>query len=368
MDTDPRGVLFVGNFESDVGWAWPFIEDLWLEIARHPALEDHVFHVIYWVVREISPRLRSAGWEITERSFPGDLADLRTFLRARRIRVVYLSDRAFCSPVYALCRAAGVETIIVHDHSPGLQEEPGPVRGALKSAVCRLPWVPCDAAFGVGPFVVDRIRRVNRLPRARIHRVTNGIDPGPEPPARPPSDTVRLITAARADVYKGIDFAVDVMAEVVLNRGLDEVRYEFCGEGPDLEAFRERAGARGVDHVIEFPGLVADVPARLARADVALHPSKGEALSLAILEYMRAGLPVIVPDNRSVNSPLRDGVDAVFYREGDVASAADAVEALVRDRDRRLALGRQARRSQVENFSRENMLDELRRALSATLG
>ena len=364
--TEP-GVLFVANFRSDVGYAWRFIEELWLAIARHPRLAGHRFHVAFPVVGTVSPQLREGGFEIHERAFPGDLRDLGSFLRRHRIRVVYLSDRPFCSWIYGLCRLHGVKTVIVHDHSPGTRQPPGPVRGIAKSLACRSPALRCDAGFGVGAFVVDRMVEVNRMPRERVFRVTNGIEPGPPPEPRPESDGVRIITVARATEYKGIDLALDAMAELVHRRGRRDVRYELCGDGPDLERFRRRAEEARLGEFVEFPGLVSDVPRRLARADVAFHPSRGEALSLAILEYMRSGLPVVVSDNPSVNSPLTDGVDARFYPEGDAKAAATVLEELVVDRALRLEMGRAARRSLEEGFTRANMLRELDEAISAAL-
>ena len=366
--TTRSSVLFVGNFESDVGYAWRFIEGLWIEVAAHPALHGHDVQVVFPAVTEISDLIQAMGWPVHEVAFPGSLREDLRFLRKHRVEVIYLTDRAFGSPRYALYRLAGVKTIIVHDHTPGLRDEPGFFRGLLKSALRRIPMVSCDAAFGVGRFIVDRIARVGRLPTSRIFKVTNGIEPGDSPPPRPPREAVRIITSSRADAYKRIDFAIDVIAELVVNRGFANLRYTLCGHGPDLEAFKHRAVDKGVAHVVDLPGRVDDVPERLLEADIALHPSRGEALSLAILEYMRAGLPVVVSDNPSVNSPLDEGVDSLFYREGDVSAAADALERLVSDPGLREELGRHGRRHMVERYSRDHMLAELRTALTAVLG
>lgn len=358
-------VLFVGNFASGVGYAWRFIEDLWIKIAEHPALADYEMRIVFRKITTVSEKLRSVGWATHELAVPGPLlAELR-FLREHRVEVMYLTDRPFWSPRYLLYRWAGVKTIIVHDHTPGLRSSSGSIRAALKRLARSVPGMSCDAAFGVGRFIVDRIIRVGGLPPSKVHRVTNGIPPGDPPPPRTRGETVRIITVSRADQYKRIDFAIDVMAELVVARGVEGVHYVFCGDGPDLESFKQRASARGVSHVIEFAGRVSDVPERLLEADIAIHPSRGEALSLAILEYMRAGMPVVVSDNPSVNSPLAEGVDAFFFREGDVSSAADVLERLIDDPDLREEMGRQARRRMEEGYSRANMLAELETALSS---
>ena len=364
LDARPS-VLFVGNFESNVGYAWRFIEEIWVEIAAHPALAKYEPRVAFPAIQGVSERLEATGWPTYEIAFPGSLREELRFLREHRVEVLYLTDLTFASARYVWYRLAGVKTIIVHDHTPGLRDVPGAVRALLKSAACRAPLMSCDAAFGVGRFIVDRMARAARMPASKVFLVTNGLEPGPPPPARPERSVVHMVTASRADVYKRIDFAIDVMAELVVSRGVTNLRYTLFGHGEDLEAFVQRAIDKGVAHVTDFPGQVDDVPERLLEADIAIHPSRGEALSLAILEYMRAGLPVVVSDNPSVNSPLEDGVDSLFYHEGDVVAAADAVERLIRDRALREEMGRQARRRMVAGHSRDRMFAELRTALSS---
>ena len=84
---------------------------------------------------------------------------------------------------------------------------------------------------------------------------------------------------------------------------------------------------------------------------MAFHPSRGEGLSLAILEFMCARLPVVVSDFSSVRAPVVDGVTGVVYRREDREDACRAIAALVEDAELRKRMGEAARRRVEERFS-----------------
>ena len=65
------------------------------------------------------------------------------------------------------------------------------------------------------------------------------------------------------------------------------------GEAAAGEALREVFAARGLTDRVRVAGTVTDVPAVLAAADVLLAPSAWEGLSVAQLEALAAGLPVV---------------------------------------------------------------------------
>lgn len=117
-----------------------------------------------------------------------------------------------------------------------------------------------------------------------------------------------------------------------------------------------------------FHGAVSNVAAKLEPCDIAFHPSKGEAMSLAILEYMRAGLPVVASNNPSVSSTLEHDHDSVIYQEGIVESAVDALLWLINSSEYRSRLGKCGQSRVEKEFSTEAMLNRFRGALSTVAG
>ena len=88
---------------------------------------------------------------------------------------------------------------------------------------------------------------------------------------------------------------------------------------------------------------------QLAAADVFLHTSVYEAFSMAIVEAMAAGLPIVTTRSGVAIDYLEHGRDALIVPVGDAAAIVSAIEPLLDDRARREALGQAAQR-QARSF------------------
>lgn len=125
-----------------------------------------------------------------------------------------------------------------------------------------------------------------------------------------------------------------------------------AGDGP-LRPQVEQAARVGTARVL---GRRRDVPRLLAAADLFLHTSRREGLSLSLLEAMAHGLAPLVRE-------LPENVEAVgdsgtAYRDRD--GLVDALRRLAADAVEREELGRRARRRVEEHFTAERMVAETR--------
>lgn len=97
-------------------------------------------------------------------------------------------------------------------------------------------------------------------------------------------------------------------------------------------------------------GLVDDLPAYLAGADIAVAPiQSGSGTNLKILEYLASGVPVVTTPIGAEGLPLRDGREAVIV--DDLDRMADAVEHLVADDATARRLSEAGRELAVAEFS-----------------
>lgn len=163
-----RGALAVGNFDSNVGYAWRLMESLWCDLARVMQTPGHKMHVCFPSISVVPPCLVEHGYQahtldFTSRSLPDVIKQLK-FIRRHAIELVYFTDAHTASFRYLLFRLAGVKQIIVHDHTPGVRTPPGLMKRAYKSLLNRLPLVSCTACFAVSPYVAERLHRVNCVP------------------------------------------------------------------------------------------------------------------------------------------------------------------------------------------------------------
>jgi len=342
-------ILCVGNFDSGTGYAWKLIEHLWTVAAEVGDEAGLSTLACYPTLSEINPVLNKAGIVIKQhwletKSISRCFKSLQ-FIRKNKIRYLYLSDRATLSRCYFMYRLAGVKKIIVHDHTPGHRPAVTGIKKAVKTLINYLPWITVDYAIGVSPYVCERLALVNRVPEKKILSVTNGIDDCSNVKKYPVSseELVRLVTVARVNYYKGVDFAIHSIHQLVQHCQITNIQYDVIGDGPELDTFKALVKTLGIEAYVNFLGKQSGVAALLPEYDIAFHPSKGEAMCLAIVEYMRAGLPVIVSTNPSVNSILQENKDSVFFQEGELSSAVDCLSGLVKDATLRQELGLSAR-------------------------
>jgi len=125
-----------------------------------------------------------------------------------------------------------------------------------------------------------------------------------------------------------------------------------------LEAIRAMSTRQRFElHVVtgqplpERPGLVVhrgvlpnSAPLyRLFRdADAFVLPSRGECLSVALMEAGAAGLPIVATDVGALREAARHGENALLVRSGDARALRGALEAIVDDESLRARLGASA--------------------------
>jgi glycosyltransferase involved in cell wall biosynthesis len=363
----PRTLHLVGNWPSDTGYAWHFIEELWIALARaHPGRTILTFPKL----NGLSPALRAAGIEVIEFAF--DLKkpeELARFAKHHNVGHLYLSDQAYASPVYRRLRRAGVETITMHDHTPGTMTVPTGMKALAKALKVRLQG--CDAYLATTPHVVRRHIEVVRAPRSRCYLAPNGVDANPYTRAqstirqelgigRP--ETVLVVSCSRAAPIKRIEVIIEA-AERLKHR---DVLFIHLGKGSDIphwETLQRLIRDKGLTN-FRLLGDRDDVPRVLPGCDIAVHAAQGEVgYSLATLEAMAAGLPCIVRDDPSVSGCIVPGETGLVFRSLDdlVTALAELMELPAR----RVRLGAQAREAVLTRYRRA---DTIAKTVSAVMG
>jgi glycosyltransferase involved in cell wall biosynthesis len=165
-----------------------------------------------------------------------------------------------------------------------------------------------------------------------------------------PPDAPLIVAVSRHDPRKGVDVLLAAL-RLLRHRG---VPFRAClvGEGSMLAAHRSIAARAGFGESVVLTGLVPDTAPYLAAADVFVLPSRREQSgSLALIEALQAGLPVIASGVDGLLEDLRDGTDALLVAPGDAESLALALERLIGDRALREALAAEGRRTFARRFS-----------------
>jgi len=135
-------------------------------------------------------------------------------------------------------------------------------------------------------------------------------------------------------------------------------RLLLIGDGPDRAEIEAAIRAAGLDEHIELAGVSGEVPRLLASAQIGALVSRQEGFPLAVIEAMRAGLPVVASDVGGVREAVEDGVTGLLVNRGDAEGLAQALTRLLSDRALRRSLGAAARSTYEQRFTAAEMVSK----------
>lgn len=118
-----------------------------------------------------------------------------------------------------------------------------------------------------------------------------------------------------------------------------KIHYLLCGKGDLLKELQSLARANGVEKNVHFLGYRNDVVDICSQADLFALPSLHEGLSVASLEAMYCGIPVVISDIRGVRDYLMDGENGYICGVQDVDAYAAAIRKLKNDPELRRKMG-----------------------------
>lgn len=119
----------------------------------------------------------------------------------------------------------------------------------------------------------------------------------------------------------------------------DKLHYLICGKGDLLEELQTLAKENGTEKNVHFLGYRMDVVDICSQANVFVLSSLHEGLSVASLEAMYCGLPVVISDIRGVRDYLVDGENGFICGVQDVDAYAAVITKLMGNAELRKQMG-----------------------------
>ena len=129
-----------------------------------------------------------------------------------------------------------------------------------------------------------------------------------------------LVTIGNLEFVKNHRYMLRVLAEA--KRAGRSYTLDIFGEGPCRGDLEQQARALGLEDQVRFRGFHRDMREFLPGYRVCLHASYSESSSLAIMEAMAAGLPIVAGNIGPISELCDDGVEARFWSLDDPAQAA----------------------------------------------
>lgn len=115
---------------------------------------------------------------------------------------------------------------------------------------------------------------------------------------------------------------------------------------------------------IKITGFMDDVLPYLHAMDIFVLPSLTETSSLATMEAMSVGLPVIATKVGYVKEYIKDKENGLFFPKQNELVLALKLEKLINDKKERIRLGKKARSTALEKFSWDATAENIMKVLS----
>jgi glycosyltransferase involved in cell wall biosynthesis len=216
-------------------------------------------------------------------------------------------------------------------------------------------------------FTAETVSRSFGLSRRRFRVVHKAVDTSVfQRPIELPADPMlgwsrgsRLVFVGADWRRKGLDVLITALADLAgrgVNATLAIVGPDACDR--DLNALIDAQGLRESVHLVGRASR--DVLTTYCwHSDVFVLPSRREALGVAVLEGMAAGLPIVATKTGGIPEMVRSGTEGYLVEPGSAQELAAALRRVLDDPQRRLGMGTAGIR-RAREFSAEAMTSAIR--------
>ncbi len=229
---------------------------------------------------------------------------------------------------------AGVRVVATNHFMPENLIEHTPFPRFTFPLVTALAWKDCTRLYRKCAALTTPTKRAAEYLESKtglrhVHAVSCGIRMSDYAPDFEQKPDRRIVFCGRITGEKLLPDLVEAVAR--LPRSLD-AQLDLVGEGDQRRALEQLAARLGVADRVHFPGRVSDEELRriLTRATVFAMPSTAELQSIATMEGMASGLPVVAADAMALPHLVKDGENGWLFPPRDVAALADRLERVLR--------------------------------------
>jgi glycosyltransferase involved in cell wall biosynthesis len=164
-----------------------------------------------------------------------------------------------------------------------------------------------------------------------------------------------LLAVGRLVYSKAHELLIAAMPAVL--EKFPNAKLGICGDGVLLPQLEGQIQSLGLSGSVKLLGHSDDVAKFLASADVFVMPSLWEGLSIALLEAMSAGLPIIATQVEGMEEVVSEGVEGLLVSAGSIEALADAVAKILGNPQMRHNMGAAARAKVLGSYTAERMCE-----------
>lgn len=293
--------------------------------------------------------------------FTADVARLGRLFHQERPRLVHVNNGGFpgaisCNAAAVAGWRAGIPVVYVVNNLAygydGLRRLAGwPQDRLVRRAVSRFVTGSKAAAGALAGVLSLDPSEVEVIPNTIVEGAPDETPAATRQRLGLPEHGPVLVTGARLETRKGHVHLVEAVRRLPAERreGLSVV---FAGQGPERASIERAIAGAGLGDTVRLVGNQRNMWDLYALADVVVLPSIGhEDFPIVILEAMGAGRAVVASRVAGVPEQVVDGVTGLVVSPADPPALAGALESLLRDADRRRAMGDAGRLRYLDNYT-----------------
>ncbi|WP_017733580.1 glycosyltransferase family 4 protein [Nafulsella turpanensis] len=272
---------------------------------------------------------------------------LASFIKKEKVEVVH---NHLYAPMIISALASIRAKVPVFWHFHGHHFE---VRKWPLNLLSRLPMVKntvfvCDALAGY-------FGRAFHFPEAKSTVIYNSSQCRKLPKAKPQDSKLRIGFMGRLVGLKRVEYLIEVAA-FLKKKGLPNFEVLIAGDGPERAPLEKQVTERGVSEEVTFLGFRSDIENIYNQLDLFILPSEEEALSLALIDAGRVGLPSLAFDIGGNKEIIKNGETGFIV--GSLDELKEKALLLCRDKVLREKMGEKAEQF-TRLFSEQNHLQSL---------
>lgn len=197
----------------------------------------------------------------------------------------------------------------------------------LDKVVIKLAWDDARRTFAMSRAVTTPTRRAAEFLERTIDidgviPISCGIDKRNYTPDLTPREHTRVLFVGRLTTEKHVEVTLEAIAKLVPELDL---HFDIVGGGDQRRALEQTAQRLGLAERVTFHGRTSeeDLRAAYTRADVFAIASVAELQSIATMEAMASGLPIVAADAVALPHLVHDGENGYLFAPGDADDLAD---------------------------------------------
>lgn len=174
-----------------------------------------------------------------------------------------------------------------------------------------------------------------------------------------------LLVGALGNIRKPKAYDVFLRTAALLAAKSDRYGFVVAGEGsgPLLDELLALRKGLGLQDVVHFVGMQSDVRGYLGELDIFLITSSTEGFSIACVEAMACGLPVVTTRSGGPEDIVVESETGLLCAAGDAKCLANSIDRLATDSGLRARLGAAGRQRSMKHFGLQAMLDAYEKLL-----